>query len=255
MAANTWLNGSLAALIFVSVVMIPSVVFSAYKEVTFFAFPFILYSLFSYQRYRLNIQHAVDSSRTLPEKQEAVSLFDNEEALLEFMPAPSLRMLIFSPTGILCGEIRDLQYKAYRWFIPNFIDRFFSAEYGLFDGENQLAATFSWKGRKTVEIRDFETGQLFTVRQERKRNSKRWSASSKKESIIVNSAALFTDIQFMNEDRLVVSRVRKGWMPLEWARYFMNANTPVLSFDRQLLREDKLFILTVIIHLFRYYEH
>jgi hypothetical protein len=249
-AANIALNGSFAALIPVFIFIIPIYVVIPKKEMIFLAVPFLIYSFISYQSYILNRERSIGSKTpTVSSHHHDIS---SKEYLLTFMPAPSLRMMLFHPNGFVNFEICDLRYIKLRWFLPYFLDRLFPVEYGLFDPDGRLFATIKWSGRKAQVYK--ESGSpLFTV--EGKSTQFQISSIAGERLIIVDTKATYTDIQFKNEENQTIGRVRKGWMPLEWGEFFKDANTPVLSFDGSLTEDEKLIILTLLIKLYRYRNH
>lgn len=252
LAANTYLNGSIAALVPVMIIVIPLSILSHGKEVVWTALPFILYSLVSYQSYLLNRERSLEIERSVPEE-ENLSLCSENNYLLMFMPAPSLRMLLFSPNGAILGELRDARYLRLRWFLPYFLDRFIPAEYGLYNVKNELVMKVQWK-RKRANVYD-SNGDLCVKIEEQEREKYHIQISHQAFSIIVQSERLFTDIQFKNFNQETIGRVRKGWMPLEWDAFFKDANTPVLSFDHDLSEEERSIVLALLVKIYRYRNH
>ncbi|WP_137743120.1 LURP-one-related/scramblase family protein [Robertmurraya siralis] len=251
-AAITYLNGSIAALIPVMIVVIPLSILSHGKEVVWTALPFILYSLVSYQSYLLNHDRSLEIDKSVPED-DNLSLRSKDKYLLMFMPAPSLRMLLFSPKGAILGEIRDARYLKLRWFLPYFLDRFIPAEYGLYNVNNELVMKVQWK-RDRANVYD-SNGDLRVKIEEQERNKYNIQFFDQAFSIIVQSERLFTDIQFKNTNKETIGRVRKGWMPLEWDAFFKDANTPVLSFDDDLSEEERSIVLALLVKIYRYRNH
>lgn len=250
--ANASLNGSFAALIPVIVFMLPLFFVYPKREYILLALPFLFYSLFSYLLFLLNNSRSITMEKYIFDGKETIDFFEKDRFLLEFMPAPSLRMLIFNPDGLLNGEMRDLNNTKIRWFLPYFIDRLLPAVYSLHDADNQRIATFKWKDKRSVEIICGED-HLTIVQNSLKANH--WTSDFDSKEINIVSHPLFTDVHLMNEKDMMIARVRKGWMPLEWDEFFKDANTPVLSFEKNLSKSEKLFILAILIHLYRYRNH
>ncbi|WP_077213636.1 hypothetical protein [Bacillus dakarensis] len=252
-AANTAFNGSMAALLPVIVVILPLLTILQKKELVLLAIPFLIYSFLSYQFYLVYVKRSL-SSEEIKRIPSADDLLKNEHMLLTFLPAPSLRMLMFSPKGQLKGELRDYEQNAFRWFLPYFADQWFSKVYGLYDSENSLTATFLRHGNKTIEVYGQDDETLLTVKKVNKKMYK-WNNGNQELQWEVHSEALFTDIRIKNDKNQVLGRVRKGWMPLEWEKYIKDTNTPVLSFDNHLNRKERLAIMAIVVHLFRYRNH
>lgn len=251
-AANTALNESIAALIPIFLLLIPCLFIFPRKELVLLAFPFLLYSFISYQSYLVNKRRIDFVEHVQFEKKEELHLFEEDQLLLTFLPAPSLRMLIFSPEGFLLGELRDLHDQKIRWFLPYFLDKMLPAMYALYDHGNNQIATFKWKGKGIVEISLGE--QNFWVEQN-PADSNCWTAPLLSKEVHIQPEALFTDIGLLDEQKLMLARIRKGWMPLEWGEVFKDANTPVLSIEQTSNKLEKLFIVTILIYLYRYRNH
>lgn len=245
------LNGSFAALIPVFIIVIPLLIFIGMKEVVILAVPFLLYSFISYQIYLIE-QHRFINSEVKTNLQSHGPM-EKEQYLLTFMPAPSLRLLLFTPDGQNNIEICDKRKNKLRWFLPYFLDRLFPAEYGLFHSDNRLLVTFKWKrnqgivmdenGITILEI-EMQGQNLFFIRI--KDHTYRLKIDSKK---------MYTDVQFFQEGHTLQGRVRKGWMPLEWGKHFVDANTPVLTFLEESSKEERLAILAILIKIYRYHNH
>lgn len=252
-AAMSYLNGSIVALVPVIVLIIPLSIFLPGKEVVWTSIPFFLYSISSYHTYLLHQEHSLGMEEITQLNEKKVRLYDSDRYLLAFMPAPSLRMVLFTPEGIAVGELRDVHSAKIRWFLPYFIDKWIPAEYGLYNEENQMVLKFKWrKGSATVYD---VNGNVSITMVEQKGNH--YDANLPHDSfyIEVDSERLFTDIQFKNNNNEMIGRVRKGWMPLEWSHLFKDVNTPVLTFDKALVEEERLVLLAILIKMYRYRNH
>lgn len=248
--ANASLHGSFAAIFPVIVFILPFYLIVPIKEMIFLAVPFLIYSFISYQFYILYRDRSLSSST--PTLNRTYQNITDKNYLLTFLPAPSLRMLLFHPEGYVKYEIRDLRYIKLRWFLPYFLDRIFPAEYGLYDGNGRLLAKVRWVGSKAFT---FDSGNrlLFTIEE---KSNQYYIAYQNRESIIeIDSKALYTDIKFKNDQNQTFGRVRKGWMPVEWGKFFKDANTPVLTFEDGVNENEKLCLFTLLIKLYRYRNH
>lgn len=251
--AITSLNGSIAALIPVIVLIIPLTILLPGKEVVWTAVPFFLYSLSSYQTYLLNQERSAHIKGNLHVDKMNLSLQSENEFLLTFMPAPSLRMLLFSPKGVALGELKDVRYTKLRWFLPYFLDKMIPAEYGFYNAENELVMKLKWK-RNQANVYE-PNGELRMTIQEREGEVFDIILPQASFPIKVHSERLFTDIHFKNMNNQTLGRVRKGWMPLEWDQFFKDANTPVLSFDDDLTKEERCALLAFLVKIYRYRNH
>ncbi|MBR8645952.1 hypothetical protein KEH51_24445 [[Brevibacterium] frigoritolerans] len=91
--------------------------------------------------------------KELPEEHIGTNagLLKNEHVLLTFMPAPTLRLLLFAPDGSLMGEVRDLNMKWFMWMIPNFLSMLMAKRYELVDHEGRLLAKYHIKGGFSIK--------------------------------------------------------------------------------------------------------
>ena len=64
-------------------------------------------------------------------------LFRTDHILFTFMPAPTLRLLLFDHKGLLLGEIRDQNMRWFMWMIPNFLSLLFPKEYVLINNKEE----------------------------------------------------------------------------------------------------------------------
>lgn len=250
--ANASLNGSIAALVPVFVIIIPIVFILGKKELVFLALPFLLYSFISYQIYLIQ-HHRFLTSEVATTNSQIHQYVERNEYLLTFLPAPSLRLLLFTPDGHNNVEICDKRRNKLRWFLPYFIDKLFPAEYGLYHSHKQLLISFRWRGKHAV-ILDQEGNTILEIA----RKDEHLFLIREKECsyhLKVDSKKLFTDIQFYRGENRLYGRVRKGWMPLEWGKHFTDANTPVLTFHEDVSKEGRLAILAILIKIYRYYNH
>ncbi|TKC19563.1 hypothetical protein [Robertmurraya kyonggiensis] len=248
-AAFTALNNSLAALVPIIIMILPLYMLFTNSKILLFSIPFLVYSFIAYQSYILHRERSSATANTFKIENNLVP-FEKNQYLLVFMPAPSLRMLLFNPNGTIKGEIRDLRFSKLRWYLPYFIDRMIPAEYGFFNREKKLQLTMKWsKGQ--CEVRDRKGTCAFTI-EETGTNEFQLNDNL---FIRLDSKTLYTDVQFVNGEGSVIARVRKGWMPLEWSPYIKDANTPVLSFDEGLSKQEQLFIFAILIKIYRYRNH
>ncbi|MGG0716884.1 hypothetical protein ABE096_04690 [Robertmurraya massiliosenegalensis] len=252
-AATTSLNGSIAALIPVIILIIPLTILIPGKEVVWTALPFFLYSISSFQSYLLNQERSSQIEGNLHIGENHLSFHRENEFLLTFMPAPSLRLLLFSPKGVVLGELRDVRYTKLRWFLPYFLDKFIPAEYGFYNAENQLMMKFKWK-RNQGNVYD-RNGKLQMTIQEREGEVFDVILPHSSFPIMIHSERLFTDVQFKNMKKKTIGRVRKGWMPIEWEELFKDVNIPVFSFDDELTEEERYVLLALLVKIYRYRNH
>lgn len=255
LAASISLNESLLGLVLAVLIVFPTMMLLPKKEIIFFFIPFLFYSFLSYQRYLIHIHRSeAIKIKNIAMQGEERCLLSGKKMLLEFLPAPSLRLLIFNPEGLLIGELRDLECRKYRWFLPYFIDKLLPQAYGLFDGKNQLVTVFRLKLTGMLELSGEIAGHG-VFKGQRGNSKNKWSFSVNGRRFTIHSESLYTDIKVTDEGNALLARMRTGWMPLEWEQYFKDANTPVLSFSDYTKIEEKLIVYAILTILLRYRNH
>jgi hypothetical protein len=258
-SANISLNGSLAAFVPVSFILIGSMFVSVKLPLLYLVFPFCFYSFICYQAYLIQYHRSLES--VVIDTAKKTTLLDAENILVTFMPAPSLRMLLFDSNGLLIGEVRDVKFWWWRWFLPYTADRIFSCVYGLYDQDNQLIAYYRVnKRKKQVQIIDVARNILgvYHIHTESPFSLKRRGviySKGNKQTMVVEGSALSADIKVRNEQDFITSKLVKGWMPLEWGKHFRDANTPYMIFDKDTAANDKILIIGVLTDFFQYTSH
>lgn len=69
-------------------------------------------------------------------------------------------MLLFAPSGKLIGEVKDLRFWKWRWFLPYFMDRLFPGMYGLYNDKGELTAQIHLGNGKDGFIKIYENDEL-----------------------------------------------------------------------------------------------
>lgn len=258
-AANISLNGSLAAFIPVSFILIGSIYFSIRLPLLYLILPFCLYSFICYQAYLIQRHRSLESVVSASGKKS--ELLNTDNLLITFMPAPSLRMLLFDPHGNLIGEVKDVKFWWWRWFLPYTVDRLFPSVYGLFDQDNQLLAYYRVnKRKKHMQVCDAAKNEVgvFNIQSESPFSLKRRGvihSHQNSRNFLVEGSTIATNIHVRNEHNFITSKLIKGWMPLEWGKHFRDANTPYLIFDKDIEENDKILIIGVLTDFFQYTSH
>ena len=67
--------------------------------------PFLIYSFFSFQKHLLNRQRAKSVKLDLATIQDNMDLMSETQLLLAFLPAPTLKLQLFHPSGTKAGEL------------------------------------------------------------------------------------------------------------------------------------------------------
>jgi hypothetical protein len=64
----------------------------------------------------------------------------------------------------------------------------------------------------------------------------------------VEGSPFFMDEHVVDTSKKTVGHLRRGWMPLEWSKFFPEPNTPVLTFSESLTNKDKLLRMSFLIN-------
>lgn len=256
--ANISLNGSLVALIPVAIIIICSLFYSVRLPLLILVLPFCVYSFICYQAFLMHRKRGNEVDLT--KFQTCSSLLDNNNYLIEFMPAPSLRMLLFDSCGFVVGEVKDARFWWWRWFLPYFIDRLLPNIFVLYDRNNHAVAYFELSKTNGIEIYDGDRKKIGIYRHKQettlsmKRNGMIYSIVNK-QSYTVEGSAMYPDIKLRNEQGIIIGKLIKGWMPKEWDKHFRNGNTPILTLNHEIGEMDKLLIIGILTGVFQYTSH
>jgi hypothetical protein len=251
-AALTSLHASIVALIPPFLLVCVAFVLRQHMSILLFTFPFILYSFISYQIFLVH-KHRIEDSKE-PVISEAEESVDSPSFAIQFLPAPSLRMLLFSQNGQLNGEVMDAYPKKVRWFLPYFIDQFFSQVYTFSMPNGEVLYTFVQKGNHVQVIEKDGNKCIGNIQV---KSSKRCVIETNMETreVYIQSSSFFTDIRFYNTQGNLLGRVRRGFLPQAWDKHFKDANTPMLTFHEQLTDFDKILLIAILAKMFRYRNH
>ncbi len=245
------LNASLVSLVPPFFLILFGIIVVPNKYFVIFIIPFLVYSFCCYQSYLVNARRSKKVLESLTNTRISTKLLDAQEVMIAFLPAPSLRFVIFDKDGRQIGEVRDLTYWTLRWILPYILDKLLEKKYGLYDESNQLLATFLLK-KDGIEIFPL-TGESFVIKKLR-RSRKELIYTAGKQTLTIKQSVLFTDYQFYKEE-ILISRLRKGWLPLEAGRKFIDPNTPVLTVENYVDKEEKLIVFAVLTERLRYTDH
>jgi hypothetical protein len=251
-AAMASLNAALVAFIPSIFLLVYAVFITQAYHLVLLSAPFLIYSFFCYQKFLLDKNRAKAVKLPSDIKTNSIEdLFDQTELLVTFMPAPSLRLLLFTPSGVKVGEIRDQSFSIIHWFLPSFMDRLFVKKYSLYNHEDQAIAFYHhFRDRLEIDMPDErESAILYKA-----------SKGKKKEFIFENRSLTIEnkglqDFIFLSSEGKKVAQIQTGWMPLEWGERFLNLNTPILHIDGSCSSKDKLQLFSLLISLYAYANH
>lgn len=251
-AAMTSLNASIVALIPPFLLVSVAFVLKQPMSILLFTFPFILYSFISYQIFLVHKQRIEDSKE--PVITVAEESVDSTSFAIQFLPAPSLRMLLFRQNGQLSGEVTDASPKKVRWFLPYFIDQFFSKAYTFSKTNGDVLYTFIYKGNYVQVIQKDGNKCIGNILLKSSKSCVIETTMETRE-VFIQSSSFFTDVRLYNSKGDLLARIRRGFLPHVWDKHIKDANTPMLTFHGQLTSLDKVFLLAILAKIFRYRNH
>lgn len=251
-AAMTSLHASIVALIPPFFLICIGVTLKQHHSVVLLTLPFMVYSFIAYQIYLVNKHRMEVLDETVVETTEE-SVVESSMAV-QFLPAPSLRMLLFSQNGQLGVEIKDVYQYKFRWFIPYFIDQFFPKTYTCSNSDGGELFTFVLKGKNILIINRVD-GQC--VGRVHRKSFKRYVVETDRSTkeVFLQSSSLFTDIKLCNSQGEILARVRRGFLPRIWDRHIKDVNTPILTFNDEVTDLDKVIFLSILTKIYRYRNH
>lgn len=251
-SAAVSLNAGLAALIPPIMLLIYSIVIIKNHQLLILVIPFLLYSFYCYQVFLLNKNRAKSIQIESIEETYTSNLLEESTFLLTFLPAPSLRMLFFSPAGVKIGEIRDRSFFPARWFLPYFLDRLFSRKFVMYDQQDKPVIYFQ-QLKDQIKIFTAEETYLSTVYIVKKGRGKEYLFEN--QSIQLLKKGIPVSYSFMTADKKSLGHIQSGLMPVEWGKRFVNPNTPILTFAPTAGEKDKFQLLALIICIYIYRDH
>ncbi|MEH7441506.1 hypothetical protein V7201_04135 [Bacillus sp. JJ1122] len=247
-AANIRLNGSIVSAGMLSIILTVSLLLSWDIPFLVVAVPFLSVCFLQYNSYLLYRNRSEES-------RESISLYDEKNLLsqnhlmIAFAPAPCIRLLFFTPDGMLAGELKEIKIKQWRWIIPFFIDKRMSKQLGIYDAHGRQIGRLLSDPKKTKLVN--EKGEIEGFFYPKKKSSTAIVEGGKKLKLEGANSDLF----FINAYGMEAFKLQKGWMPLEWSHFFIDANTPVLTFDYSLTTSERLAVFAAVAHYYKYYNH
>lgn len=249
------LNGSIISAGLLTMFLAASLMFSWEIPLFLVAVPFLFLVFAHYNQFLLYKNKSEESA-------DAFHLYDDKQILkqnhllIAFAPAPAVRLLFFTPDGMLAGELRELRTRNYRWFIPYFVDKRIKKQIGIYDSKGNL------QGRLKQERYRFkilnEQNDIIGIFLEKKKDKETIGSvvlGGGRKLKIDKTPGSIGDFKLVREDGNTTATLRKGWMPLEWTKFFKEANTPVLTFDYSMGQAERLAVFAALASLYMYYDH
>ncbi|WP_075981975.1 hypothetical protein [Bacillus massilinigeriensis] len=251
LSAMMSLNASLVSLLPIILFLIGIIQFPSKMWLVIASIPFIVYSFICFQNYQRQSRRYEEIDE-IQETEKKLTIFNQSQILLSFLPAPSIRMVLFEPNGRMVGEVKDMNFKSFRWFLPYFVDKLIPKKYGLYNENQQLLAVLYVNKREINLLNPIGQAIGSIIQTEKKGKKETWCFKEKIWTI--SKEPFYTDIRIRYED-LELALLKKGWMPIEWERYFKDANTPVLTIQQGLTDEERLILFGLVAKYFCYREH
>lgn len=249
------LNGSILSGGILAVILAASLILSWNIPFFLVSVPFLFLVFSHYNRYLLyknKSEESVEASCHYEDKQ----FLELNNLLIGFAPAPSIRLLFFTPDGKLAGELREPSIKSYRWFIPYFIDKRIMKRMGIYDSRGELQGCLIQERNrfKMLNANKDVIGLFYTNKTANETIGCAFLSGGRKLKVDKIPGSIH-DFNFAREDGNTTARLQKGWMPLEWTRFFKDANTPVLTFDYTMGQEERLAVFAALASHYMYYDH
>jgi hypothetical protein len=249
------LNGSIISAIILTLISAASLLFSWNIPLFLVAVPFLFFVFLHYNRfilYKNKFEESEDAIHRYSDKE----LFEQNHLLLAFAPAPAIRLLFFTPDGMLAGELRELQTKNYRWFLPYFADKRIKKNFGIYDSTGKLLGSLvEERYRYTIQNEQNEVIGMYFPRGKNKGNIGSAVLSGAGKLEIEKSSGFIREYKIIRDNRKLTARLQKGWMPLEWNRLFKDSQTPVLTFDYTVGKAERLAVFAALTSLYMYHDH
>lgn len=215
------------------------------KDMLTLIFPIIIFSLTHFIYFRV-YNNRVEKLGDEPFETSG-ELFRTENILIVFMPAPTLRLLLFDHKGLLLGEIRDQNMHWFMWLVPNFLSLLFPKKYELINSKEEVIAKYILKAGLTNSMMIYNTNDEIIGRyKENWRDSllkiKGMIFKTSGEWISVSSKASLYKLDLKTLDNIKVAAFQEGWMPQEWMARF-ELNTPIITFSSLVDKSERTIIL------------
>jgi hypothetical protein len=216
------------------------------KEILTLAIPLILFSVIHFIYFRIYDNRV----NKLEHKSIETSgeLFSTEDVLVVFMPAPTLRLLLFNSDGFLLGEIRDQNMRWFMWLIPNFLSILLPKKFELVNHQGNLLAKYHLTGglRNSMTIYNVEHEIIGFYQEEWKQSwfkiKGKLYNKERTEWIAIQSKPQLYSLQLESVDGKKVAFFQEGWMPVEWEKIF-EVNTPIITFSSFINEEERMIVL------------
>ncbi|WP_071459842.1 hypothetical protein [Bacillus massilinigeriensis] len=248
--ASSYLNSVILSLTIMAAILGFCLILSIRVPFGLAAGPYLFFSFWQFQGYLLNKSQIAFTSSENCSIDNKSDILDTEHLVVAFAPAQALKLLLFSPEGIMVGEIKESREKAWRWIFPDFMDKRLKKDFFLLDQQGVMNARITvWEKKAKV----FDDKGNLIARYDG--TLKRGLMLPEREIASLSSGSkMYTDLRLKKENGFVLSQYQTGWMKSGWNHLF-RPNTPILSFDAGANRKNRLFMLAVLTVEYCYFNH
>jgi hypothetical protein len=254
-AASIRLNGSIVSAGMLAFILSASLWLPWNVPFLVVAAPFLTICFSQYNSFLL-YRNKSEVSKATVKRYGDKDFLEQNHLLIAFAPAPALRMMFFTPDGMLSGELKELEVKKWRWLLPDFLDRKIPKDFGIYDSDGELQAILISDGKKT-KILNKKREVLGFFYPHKKKDGSIGNAilDGGSRVFLRGKPGLNPELLLVKDKGIVGSRLQIGWMPLEWTHTFKKMDTPVLSFDYDLSIPERLAVFAVLAHHYKYHDH
>ncbi|WP_400241780.1 hypothetical protein AB3U99_13795 [Niallia sp. JL1B1071] len=226
-----------------------------HSSITYFLLlvPFGCYSVTCYSQYYLH-KRRFEKVDTVFSFGQVKSILKTNTVVLSFLPAPSLRMVIFDGNGQEIGEIKDVKFSVIRWYLPFLFDRFYAKLYGFYNTEDELQYTIRMKSNR-IEILNKDNKIISTIMELKTDKRSLRIFLYGENTIRMKKSFGNMEYHFEKEDGIVLAHLRKGWMPKEWSKRFMDPNLPLLTIDPHASHREVIHLYALLAKILAYTNH
>lgn len=215
--------------------------------------PFAIYSVICFSQFYLH-KRRLEKMENFFSAGQARSILKTNSVVLSFLPAPSLRMVVFDRDGQEIGEIKDEKFSIIRWYLPFLFDRFYTKSYGFYNTQGDLQYVFTLK-KDRIDIKNKDKKIISRILEIKTEKRLVIQFLYGEDTIIMKKTFGQMEYQFEQEDGHKLAQLRKGWMPKEWAKRFQDPNLPLLSIDHHASDKEIIHLYAILTKLFAYTNH
>ncbi|SFA91823.1 MULTISPECIES: hypothetical protein [unclassified Bacillus (in: firmicutes)] len=251
-SANLSLNASIVALFPIIFFMVLSLFVFRNEQLLILNLPFFIYSYSSYQLYLKRNKMALDSANEKCNMKEYYRWMDCREFLILHSEEEEDTILFFQPNGYLVAALKQKKDKLSAKVKSLLSGSDHPLKYELVDHEETILSTIILKKSKgLMDIYGQYHEYLGSFQKDKDnffqvgKNAEVVSSNGNQVGVL-NSSYFFMDDQIVRDGKRL-ARLRKGWLSVEWNKRFPDPNTPVLTFDENLLDSERLVCVSMLL--------